>query len=58
MVNDEALKLVWRMVLATMAGRRERTWELYEKYLRKIRLYITIKEYIDWRREFERKRTA
>jgi hypothetical protein len=34
-----------------MGGRRERTWELYEKYLRKMRLYITIKEYTEWRKE-------
>jgi len=50
-VNDEAVKLVWRMVLATMVGRKERVWGLYEKYLRKTKLYITVKEYIEWRQE-------
>jgi hypothetical protein len=50
-VNDEAVKLVWRMVITTMAGRMERTWDLYESYLKKIRLYITIKEYTEWRKE-------
>lgn len=57
-VNDDIVKLVWRMVLATMGGEKERTWDIYESYLRKTRLYITIKEYTDWRREIERKRTA
>lgn len=50
-MNNEAMKLVWRVVLATMAGRKERTWDLYEKYLRKMRLYVTVKEYTDWRRK-------
>jgi len=50
-MNDDVMKLVWRMVLAMMGGKKERTWDLYEKYLHKTRLYITIKEYIDWRRE-------
>lgn len=49
-MNDEIMKLIWRMVLATMAGQRERTWDLYESYLRKMRLYITVREYVEWRR--------
>ena len=43
-MTEEARKLVFRMVLATMSGEREITKELYEKYLRETRLYVTIKE--------------
>ncbi len=46
-MNDKALKLTWRMVLATIAGRRERTWELYEKYVRERYLYVTVREIIE-----------
>ena len=50
-MNDKAKKLVWQMVITMMAGHKERVWELYESYLKETRLYITVKEYIEWRKE-------
>lgn len=44
-------KLLWRMILATMAGKKKRTQELYEQYKRETKLYVPIKEYAKWRRE-------
>jgi hypothetical protein len=34
-MNNEMVKLVFRMVINTMAGKRERNEALYEEYLRK-----------------------
>lgn len=48
-MNDDIIKLIWRMVLNVMVGRRERIWDLYEKYLRKTRLYVPVREYVEWR---------
>jgi hypothetical protein len=49
-LNEKALKLVWLMVLSTMAKKNERTWELYEQYILKTRLHVPVGEYLDWRR--------
>jgi hypothetical protein len=46
-VNDDIIKLIWRMVLNAMVGRRERTCDLYEKYLRKTRLYVPVQEILE-----------
>ena len=48
-LNEKALKLVWLMVLSTMAMKSERTWELYEQYMLETRLHVPVKEYIEWR---------
>lgn len=50
-MNEEALKLVARMVVSSMAGKRKWVHDLHEKYLRATRLHVTIREYIDWRRK-------
>ena len=50
-MNDTCLKLIARMILNIMVGDREKTWELYEKYKREKRLHVTVKEYIEWRKE-------
>jgi len=50
-LNEKALKLVWLMVLSTMAKKNERTWELYEQYMLETRLHVPVKEYIKWREE-------
>ena len=50
-MNDEAIKLVWRMVLNCMAGQKERNKELYELYLRERHLYVTIREILEYKRE-------
>ena len=48
-MNEKALKLVWLMVISTMAKKNERTWELYEQYMLETRLHVPVKEYIEWR---------
>lgn len=50
-MSKDTVKLVCQMVLNSMGGRKERTWDLYEEYLRETRFYITVKEYIEWRKE-------
>lgn len=50
-MNDACMKLVIRMILNTMNGNSEAVWELYEKYKRETRLHVTVKEYIEWRKE-------
>lgn len=50
-MNDEALKLVWRMVLNCIAGYRDRNEKLYELYLRERHLYVTIREILEYKRE-------
>lgn len=49
MKNEKVLKLVWLMVISTMAKKNERTWALYEDYIRETRLHVPVKEYIEWR---------
>ena len=44
-------KLVWRMILATMAGKKRRTQELYDQYILETRLHVPVKEYTEWRKE-------
>jgi len=53
-MNEKALKLLARMIITTMAGDKRRTSELHKRFCRESRLYITIGEYINWRRENER----
>lgn len=50
-MNEEAIKLVLRMVVNAMAGKREQNKALYEVYLRKRYLYVTIQEIIDAKKE-------
>ena len=50
-MNEKALKLVWLMVISTMAKTKGRTWALYEDYIRETRLHVPVKEYIEWREE-------
>ncbi len=46
-MNEEAIKLVLRMVVNAMAGKREQNKVLYESYLRKRCLYVTVQEIIE-----------
>lgn len=48
-MNDEAIKLVWRMVLNYMAGRREAMWRLYEEYVKSRYLYVSVGEILAWK---------
>ncbi len=52
-MNDVLEKLVFRMVINTMTGDKEKTFELYEKYKRERYLYISIHDYIRWRDNHE-----
>ena len=44
-------KLVARMVVLTMAGEKGAAQELYQKYLRETRLYVTVRELLEWKRQ-------
>lgn len=46
-VNRKVIKLVWRMVLNSMAGESDTVWDLYEKYIREERLHVTIREILE-----------
>lgn len=46
-MNDTCIKLVFRMLLNTMIGKHEFTWDLYEEYLRERYLYVTIQEHLE-----------
>jgi hypothetical protein len=46
-VNDTCIKLVFRMLLNMMIGKRERTWDLYKEYLRERYLYVTVQEILE-----------
>lgn len=46
-MNDACMKLVIRMILNTMIGKRERTWELYKEYLRERYLHVTVQEILE-----------
>lgn len=50
-MNEESMRLVARMVLNTMVGQKERVRQLHEAYLREKHLYITIREYTEWRKK-------
>lgn len=50
-MNEKALKLIWRMVLATMAGNNKIIWALYDEYILETRLHVPVKEYLEWREE-------
>jgi len=47
-------KLLWRMILATMAGKKRRTWNLYEQYKEETRLHVPVEEYMKWRKRHEK----
>jgi len=38
------------MVISTMAGKKERTWKLYEKYQKEKTLHVPVKEILDWKK--------
>ena len=46
-MTDTCIKLVFRMLLNMMIGKRERTWDLYEEYLREKYLYVTVQEILE-----------
>lgn len=46
-MNDACIKLIAQMVIATMAGEKEKTWGLYERYLREKHLYVTVEEILE-----------
>ncbi len=46
-MNETCIKLVARMVLSTMTGKRDCTWDLYEKYVRERYLYVPVREIIE-----------
>jgi len=50
-VNDTCIKLVFRMLLNMMIGKRERTWDLYEEYLRERYLHVTVQEILEAKEE-------
>jgi len=50
-LNEKALKLVWLMVLSTMAKTKGRTRALYEEYILETRLHVPVSEYVEWRKE-------
>lgn len=49
-MNEQIYKLVARMVVAAMAGKYKVVQELYEQYLRKRHLYVSIQEILDAKR--------
>ena len=49
-MNEQIYKLVARMVVATMIGQQETVQELYEQYLKKRHLYVSIKEMLEAKR--------
>ena len=46
-MTDTCIKLVFRMLLNMMIGKRELTWDLYEEYLRKRYLHVTVQEILE-----------
>ena len=50
MMNEQAYKLVARMVVAGMAKQYKGVHELYEQYLRERYLYVSIKEILEAKR--------
>jgi len=46
-MNEACITLVARMVVDVMAGRKEQTWELYEKYCRERYLHVTLREILE-----------
>ena len=49
-MSDKAAKLIWQMILATMEGKKKKTWAIYDRYILETRLHVPIKEYLDWRK--------
>ena len=41
--------LIYRMVIAAIAGRPDRIAELYEAYSRERRLHVTVAEIVEWK---------
>ena len=50
-MTDACVNLIYGMILNAMSGNSEAVWELYEQYKRETRLHVTVKEYIEWRKE-------
>ena len=46
-MTDTCIKLVFRMLLNMMIGKRELTWDLYEEYLRERYLHVTVQEILE-----------
>lgn len=49
-MTDTCVNLVYRMILNTMKGNKNKVWELYDKYKKEKRLYVTVEEILDWKR--------
>jgi len=50
-LSAKAIKLIGQMVLSTIAREKDRTWDLYEKYILETRLHVPVREYAEWRKE-------
>ena len=48
-----ATALIYRMVIAAMAGESVAVAELYEEYVKERRLHVTVAEMVQWKRERE-----
>lgn len=46
-MNDACIKLIAQMIIATMAGEKEKTWQLYEKYIRERYLHVSVREILE-----------
>lgn len=47
-------KLLYRMIIAAIAGKSERLAELYDRYTRESRLHVSIKEILDYKERLGR----
>lgn len=43
-MTDNRVEIIARMIINTMANRKEKTWELYERYKRERYLHVTVEE--------------
>ena len=41
--------LIYRMIIAAIAGKSDRIAELYEAYARERRLHVTVAEIVEWK---------
>lgn len=51
MANDSIEKLIARMVITTMVNDKEKTWQLYKKYLNETRLFVAVWEILKAKKE-------
>lgn len=48
-MTDACVNLIYRMILNAMEGNKNKVWELYDKYKREKRLYVTVEEILNWK---------